>query len=233
MNDVKKDLTLDAQTPEFRASYPHLFEPKANDLKRDPKTNEPVMEYSVTALFPLNADLSALVKILNNAAVKRWGNDPNKWPAKIIHAAKKKWECTPEDEASDLYLPIRHQSGQKKDGVLKAGYTEGAKFCAFRTRATPSQPPPGVFDQRNQRIPVADQTKVYAGCWMRAFVTAGSFPGPNAKPGIKPGVTLYLNAAQLIRDGEPLANRIDVERAFAPVEGFENNDAGSAFDSII
>ena len=55
MKTVSKRVT----TPEFRVSFPVVFKPKKNDLSGED-------EYSIVALFPKGADLTAL----KNAAAK-------------------------------------------------------------------------------------------------------------------------------------------------------------------
>lgn len=61
------------KTPEFRVSYPKVFKPELNTLNGK-------QEYSVVALFPIGANLTALKKAAQAAVEKEWGTDPTKWP---------------------------------------------------------------------------------------------------------------------------------------------------------
>jgi len=53
-------------TPEFRASFAHLFKPKASQQGGDPK-------FSITMMFPKSTDISALKKAAELAVRERWG----------------------------------------------------------------------------------------------------------------------------------------------------------------
>jgi ssDNA-binding protein len=61
-------------TPEFRLSYPHLFEPQEYQGKN---------EFSAVAVFPKTTDLTALKKAANAAAAEKWGADMKKWPKNL------------------------------------------------------------------------------------------------------------------------------------------------------
>ena len=65
-----------AITPEFRVSFPVLFEPQ---LPHNAKpTDKP--RYSLTMLFPEGADLSELKAAAANAAAAKFGPDKARWP---------------------------------------------------------------------------------------------------------------------------------------------------------
>jgi hypothetical protein len=73
MAKAKMDIELKkCLTPEFRVSFPAVFQPKAFQ-GQDPK-------YSVTMLFDKATDLAPLKKIVRAAASETWGPDPKKWP---------------------------------------------------------------------------------------------------------------------------------------------------------
>lgn len=201
-------------TPAFRASYTNLFEPKPNKLKPTKDHPEGAPEYSVTALFKPGEDLKKLETMVMAAIQERYGDDQSKWPK------------TPDGKLA-LRLPFRLQDEKKNDkGELPSGHAVGGIFCTFKTGANPKIPAPKVFDQRNQQITIADQTKVYSGCWLMANVTAGVYPKKGVN-GIPPGVTFYLNGVQLVRDDDPISGRPNVEQAFAPIEGVEGSPAAA------
>lgn len=129
-------------TPEFRVSFPTLFAPQLNDLNGK-------MEYSVVALFPKGADLSALKAAAQAAVVEKWGADKAKWP-------------------TALKTPFRDQAERAKDGVLPGGHEAGAIFMTLK-----STQKPGVVDE--QVNDVIDTSMIYAGCWGRATVRAYAY----------------------------------------------------------
>lgn len=185
-------------TPEFRVSYPHVFKPQKNDLSGE-------MEYSLVALFPKGADLSKLKEAAQQAIVDKWGADKSKWP-------------------SNLRSPFRDQGERKKDGVLPAGYEEGAVFINMKSKQKP-----GVVDQNVQDI--IDETQFYAGCWARATVRAYAYDQKGNR-----GVAFGLRNIQKLRDGEPLGGRTRPEDDFEPIDtgdgdaGGEGKPATSLFD---
>lgn len=70
-------------TPEFRVSFPSVFEPKAFEGQE--------AKYSITMLFGENIDLgkaasgstNSMKRIAHAAAVEKWGPDKEKWPRKL------------------------------------------------------------------------------------------------------------------------------------------------------
>lgn len=62
-------------TPEFRASYPHLFKPSQVMGKGD-------FKYSITMLFPKDGDLTVLKNAIKQAKISRFGSKEN-WPDNI------------------------------------------------------------------------------------------------------------------------------------------------------
>lgn len=76
MAEVKKDAKKDAKqvlTPEFRVSFPAVFQPKAAAEGQEPK-------YSIVMLFPKTTDLTPLKAAVRAAIVEKWGADQAKWP---------------------------------------------------------------------------------------------------------------------------------------------------------
>jgi hypothetical protein len=62
-------------TPEFRVSFPAIFEPKS--------FNNQDAKYSTVMLFDKKTDLSGLKKAAANAAGDKWGPDRTKWPKNL------------------------------------------------------------------------------------------------------------------------------------------------------
>ncbi len=59
-------------TPEFRVSWPSVFEAKAFEDQE--------AKFSITMLFDKKTDITALKRACHNAAVEKWGSDKTKWP---------------------------------------------------------------------------------------------------------------------------------------------------------
>lgn len=70
--DITKKKCL---TPEFRVSFPHVFEKHSGFEGQEPK-------FSVVMLFPKNTDLKELKRAVFNAATEKWGAK-EKWPKKM------------------------------------------------------------------------------------------------------------------------------------------------------
>jgi hypothetical protein len=98
-------------TPEFRASYPNLIEPRKNDLNGK-------MEYSVVAVFAPGADLSALNKSIADLLTEKFGADKAKWPKPMRN-------------------PIRKNEEKEKDGKLPEGYEAGGHFITLKATQRP------------------------------------------------------------------------------------------------
>lgn len=133
-------------TPEFRVSFPNVFQPKRNELSGKD-------EYSLVALFPKDADLSKLKSAMAEACVKKWGPDKAKWP-------------------KNIRSPLRDQGdrAKEKDGrtTLPQGHEEGAIFLNLK-----SDRKPGLVDKDVQ--PIIDQSEFYGGCYAIATVRAYAY----------------------------------------------------------
>lgn len=96
-------------TPEFRVSYPNLFQPRLNDQSGK-------MEYSFVALFAKGADLSALKKEAQRALLEKFGAEKLKDPAFVQR----------------LRSPFRDQGIRQSDG-----YVPGAIFVSLKSTQKP------------------------------------------------------------------------------------------------
>jgi hypothetical protein len=134
-------------TPEFRVSYPNVFEARLNDQNNK-------MEYTLVALFKSGEKLDSLKNLVREEATKLWGADSKKWPKK-------------------MKSPFRDQAEREKeldDGtmVMPEGYSKGAIFINLKSRQQP-----GLIDAKRQ--PILDPAEFYAGCYARASVTAFAY----------------------------------------------------------
>lgn len=115
-------------------------------------------------------------------------------------AAKEKWGDKP---PKNLKSPFRKGDEDRED---KDGY-EGAVFIGAR-----SKDKPGVVVGPD-RLPCADPSEVYGGCFVKASVTAFAYDTNGNK-----GVSFALNNVWKIRDGEPFGSRRNAEEEFGNVE---------------
>lgn len=130
-----------ALTPEFRVSFPYVMTGQEKDQVKNGVV-EKVVKYSVTMLFPKDADLTVLATLVNNVMVEKFGLDKTKWPK--------------------IRKPFRDQ-GEKADKYK--GYEAGAVFST----ATSNQKP-GVLDVTGKRV--VEPSEFYAGCYAVATVRA-------------------------------------------------------------
>lgn len=194
-------MSTDCVTPEFRVSFPAVFQAKLNKLNNK-------QEFSLVALFKKGENMEGLKKAAMNAAIKKWGEDRAKWPTKIVDGKT----------VSAIRLPFRDQSEKSKDGKLPEGHEMGAVFMTLRSEQRPK-----VVDQSVQEI--IEPHKFYAGCWARASVNAFAYDQMGNK-----GVSFGLNHLQLVRDGDPFSARPRVEDAFKPIDMPEGASTSSAND---
>lgn len=110
-------------------------------------------------------------------------------------------------------MPLKRANPAKK----WRGFDEGWFFVKASTLN-----PPAVVDQNRQ--PIIDPSKIYAGCWCRFAVNV--FAWDNAAGA---GLSFGLEAVQLIREDEPLARpRTPIDQLFDAVE---TDDEGPPFDA--
>lgn len=103
---VRREVVL---TPEFRVSFPYVFQPSKN-LQDPTKPGK----YSLTMLFTEKTDLTALKKAVADVMTQQFGPDKTKWPK--------------------IRMPFRDQS-EKADRFQ--GYTPGAMFITATSKDRP------------------------------------------------------------------------------------------------
>lgn len=187
-------------TPTFRVSYPTVFKPEKNDLNGD-------MEYSLVAIFPANADLSAMKLAAKAAAEAKWGLDQTKWPQpmkKPFRPCKERWKFV---------------DGKQ---IVPAGYEDGeAMFATFKQKADKGQPQ--IVDREVN--PIRESQYFYAGCYAIASVRAYAYDNKGNR-----GVSFGLGNVQKVDDGEPLGGRTLATNDFSPVgEAMGKESAESLF----
>jgi len=128
-------------SPKARASFVNIFRPG--------KTLEPGQEpkYSITLLFPKDADLALLKKMAQEALAEKFGE------AKLKDPAFQK----------RLRSPFRDQ-GEK----AFEGYEAGAIFVTATSKQRP-----GIVDGRGGDV--IEEREVYSGCYVRASLRAFAY----------------------------------------------------------
>jgi hypothetical protein len=172
-------------TPEFRVSYPKVFKAERNDLNGKD-------EFSLVALFPKGADLSALKAAAKAACEKKWGTDAKKWPKNLRDPFRKQDDRAKEDDDGNSYLPD--------------GYVAGAVYLNLKSTKRP-----GLVDAKVQDI--IDESDFYGGCYARAQINAFAYEQKG-----NAGVSFGLNHVQKLRDGDSFGSAArNPSDVFAPV----------------
>lgn len=186
--DQKKSKII---TPEFRVSFPNVFQPRK---KKDPKEKD---KYSLCMLFRVKetpeskaageavVDLLPLKQAVVDCLTDKFGVDRTKWP-------------------KGLRLPFRQGTEDGKKEM--EGYGEGVEFVNVSSTIRP-----GLVDQKRQAI--IDPSEFYAGCYARAEINAFYYEVSGNK-----GVSFGLNHIQKIRDGEAFSGRGKAEDVFEAID---------------
>jgi hypothetical protein len=180
-------------TPEFRVSFPNVFEPRKNELSGK-------MEYSLVALFAHGADLSALKAAAAKVLVDKFGPDQAKWPTGLRSPFRDQAERARKDPNG---VPVLGSDGKP---ILQDGHVAGAIFLNLK-----SNNKPGLVDQNVQDI--IEQHLFYSGCYARATVRPYYYDQKGNR-----GVAFGLQNIQKVRDGDPLGGRSTPAQDFKPVE---------------
>lgn len=101
-------------TPEFRVSYPSIFEKSAYE--------DGTPEYSLTALFPKNVDLKPLKKAALAAAIEKFGEEFKSWPEKKKSRFRWPWrdgdkEKSDSPEYEGMYF-VKFSAKKNKPGLV-------------------------------------------------------------------------------------------------------------------
>lgn len=184
-------------TPEFRVSYPNVFEA----VKVNP--TDAKAKFGVVAIFQVAetekskaagtkvVSLEALKQLCRDVAIEKFGADRSKWPV--------------------LKFPFRDGATEPshKD---KDGYGPGTIFVSLQ-----SVQMPGIVESfagpDGRPAPLGAKTDFYPGCYARAEVNAyyWKFMG-------KEGVSLGLQNLQKLRDGERFGGRGNAASSFDAIE---------------
>jgi len=145
---------------------------------------------------------------------------------KAVQAAvKAKWG----DHKPTFRTPLFRDAGEKKYDGYEPGMTLVKATSKFK---------PTLLDRNREEI--TDPTKLYAGCYARAFVSvfAGDYREEGQGPVLNSYVKLTLHGVQFIRDGEPFGNRLridDIPDDLEPDEedGNESGEDDEGLDGLL
>ncbi len=197
MAKTKKEERINVITPEFRASFPTLFQArKVNEQDPNEKAKFSIQMIFRVAETPESkqrgekvVDLKPMKDAVIQILLRRLG--PN-WQEEV---KKRKGDGSP------LYrLPFRDGNAVEKKDV--DGYGVGTIFVSAS-----SMYKPGVVDAN--KVEVINPQDLYGGCYARAQVDPYWYTVKG-----NTGVTFGLNNVQKIRDGEPFSGREKAEDAF-------------------
>lgn len=186
-------------TPEFRISYPNVFQPKSAAEGQEPK-------YSISMIFPKAKNADGTWKSVMDSA-------PAEMKAAVVAAIVAKWGADKAKWPKGLKLPFR--DGAEKDND---GYGEGVLFCNASGKNKPGVV--SVYDKTKQ---ITDPAEFRGGYYARATVNAFAYD----KAGNR-GVAFGLNNLIKIRDGEPFGNASDPETDFDSIPVPDGTPAGVA-----
>lgn len=130
-------------TPEFRAAFVNLFEPKAADDNGKEK-------YGITHLFKEGEDLSKIKDLARQLMTDKFGSDPKKWP--------KGWRKPWRDQAD------KDKNNEDAEGKTYDGFVSGNLY--FNST---SERKPEIVDENVN--PILNKAHVYSGCYMIAHIT--------------------------------------------------------------
>ncbi len=148
-------------------------------FKAEPGPQGGEPKYSAAFVFDPGADVSALKTAANIAGIEKFGEEGFRDLVKNNPAFK---------------IPFRTDIGNK-------GYPEGSMFFNATTKNRPGVVGPDVQE-------ISDPGVVYAGCRVKASVTAFGFDN------VSKGIAFALNNVQFLRDGERLDGGVPASEEF-------------------
>lgn len=162
-------------------------------------TEDKTLYFQASFLLPPDFDRKPVLRALTEAKKAAWGDTPMKFEG---HKNPLR-ECSKLERRYD-------------------GYADGWFVIRTKTKRKPA-----LVDRNGQ--PLTDPSKLYAGCWVNAFLSAFTW---DHKLGGK-GLSLSLNAIQFVRDGDRLDGGVNALDVFEPLDDSEIETlAGSGADGI-
>lgn len=191
-----------AVTPKFRMAFPNLITPGTN------LNNE--KEWSVTALFPVDADLTSLKKAEHAAKTAKWGKDERKWPNNI---------ASPYTDGN-----TKGKIDSEGEFQVYEGYADTVVVNFKRkviTKRGENTPPAVVMANPNIE---AKEEDVYGGRWAKAVVNAFAYEFAGKK-----GVSFGLNHVQILDHDTQIGGAPRHASAYFDNEETGENTAAKSF----
>lgn len=180
----------DVVTPMFRGSYVNVFEPRAADPTKPNEKN-----YGVEMWLRVAEKCDERLKELPIVKIDDFVKAANA-------AAAEKWGPDSASWPKGLKNPIKKgETLTGKNGTLEGG-------IVIRTNRKEAFGRPQVVDQNVKNV--MDKTLIYSGAYYYAKAHAYGWVHPTGGK----GVSFTLDMLQLVKDGEPLGNRLDAADAF-------------------
>lgn len=136
-------MSINYTTPEFRASYANVWEPKTDDNGNN--------VYSISMVFnkdDLSAeDLAAMKKCIRDAIAEKFGKDESKWPRA-------------------MKICMRDADQEDRTNPNLSNYDSTYVNSFFINARTYNKP--GIVNEKIEKI--IDKSEFYSGCYARATV---------------------------------------------------------------
>ena len=121
-------MTENVLTTEFRVSFPHVFKPQSAAEGAEPK-------YSLSMLFPVGTDVTALKKAAADAAKEKWGDNlPKKLKSPFLDQGD--YEYDGYEEGGVLIRATSKQKPGLVDAKVQAIIDESEFYPGCYARAT-------------------------------------------------------------------------------------------------
>lgn len=133
------------KTPQFRVSFPHVFEKN--------KFEDGAESYSLVCVFDKKTDLKEMKRAAWNAAKEKWGDDKKMWPDPKVWPKK-------------IKRPFRDGDEDKPDDPV----FENSIFVT----PTSKKNRPQILDQKTG-VRITEEEDFYAGCYAKAVLIAFAY----------------------------------------------------------
>ena len=212
---TKKEERVRIITPEFRASFPSLFQArKIDENNPNEKAKFSIQMIFRTAETPESKQRGEKV-VLNDPQFALLRKTVEDLLAQKLGAQWREKVKERKGDGSMVYrLPFRDGNATEKKDI--DGYGPGTVFVTASSTYRP-----GVID--GQKKEILNPQDVYGGCYARAEIHPYWYEVKGNK-----GVTFGLDNVQKIRDGEPFSGRSKAEDVFESIDLPEGTPAGAA-----
>lgn len=186
-----------------RLSFPQLVVARSGKGA----TAKKAPHFAATMLFPIHADMTALVEACHAAGKAKFGGE---------------WDKNRPPKIKTFRWPIRDQGEKAMDG-----YVDGAFFIAART--SDAEPIP-VKDRNGETITRVED--IYGGCFVLASIRPYAYQAVDENGQAFKGVSFGLQGIQKVAEGPKFGGRVSSENDFAPVAALNEPFSASFGDNV-